>query len=922
MRSFWSRHKKAPDASNDSPATTADTALHEQQPGKWIDDLIEASRTDQPRWRYRELDAYEVGRRLLQSSREEQRDAVMSAVQWLLEHSDFWRYNVLNDMDMYQPVLVIRRAMLVLLKRNLPFEHDDVLAIIDFFDRHDPIHTRGEPQVLRVVSNYEKKNGLSEDIREHLKCYLNRSASPTDPGYPTDADTRRKIKQLEKFAGISTERLPLVEGEAWSDAALAEMERLSADAPEVRRAWGELLELCAEASGAKPSAKWLRQAQPLLDAIGRRDFTQTVLRWFALVDRPRTQPIETWSEYLPNPNLMIDDRNADVLKALVWLCAEEGITGEGVAGEDGAEAARSLRALALSAYRKVPQVGPRCVRVGNACVWALGNMPGTTGLGQLALLKVRVKFGTAQKGIEKALDAVAEREGVPREEVEEMSVPAYGLQEVGARSEKLGEYTATLVVTGTKSTELRWTKPDGTPQKSVPKAVRENHADELRKLKSAATDIQKMLPAQRDRIENLYLQQKTWDYPTWRERYLDHPLIGTLARRLVWTFTRGERNAAGVFYDGRIVGRNGRVLDWIEDDGRGSEGGGKNNLDVLDNEKGTAQETRVQLWHPISESTEEVLAWRDWLAELEIQQPFKQAHREVYLLTDAERNTATYSNRFAAHFVKQHQFNALCAVQGWHAPLRLMVDDALPPPTRQMPAYGLRAEFWVEGMGEEYGEDTTEAGTYLYLATDQVRFFPIEAQKNYAHAFGGAYTPERYGEGAPVEALALEGVPPLVFSEIMRDCDLFVGVSSIGNDPNWTDSGPEGRYLDYWSNYSFGHLAETAKTRKSVLEKLVPRLKIADRCRLTEKFLEVQGTYHTYKIHLGSSNILMEPNDQYLCIVSSPKEAFARRAGQVFLPFEGDATMSLILSKALLLAEDHKIEDPSILSQINRHAAS
>ena len=30
----------------------------------------------------------------------------------------------------------------------------------------------------------------------------------------------------------------------------------------------------------------------------------------------------------------------------------------------------------------------------------------------------------------------------------------------------------------------------------------------------------------------------------------------------------------------------------------------------------------------------------------------------------------------------------------------------------------------------------------------------------------------------------LEEVPPLVLSEVMRDADLFVGVASVGNDPN------------------------------------------------------------------------------------------------------------------------------------------
>jgi Domain of unknown function (DUF4132) len=389
---------------------------------------------------------------------------------------------------------------------------------------------------------------------------------------------------------------------------------------EAQLAWVELLNLCAKSGGAKPTARWSREAGALLEKIGRPAFEKTMLCWLPLVDKPRTQPIERWSEWQPDPNLLIQDKNADILKALVWLCA----------GMEDIEAARALTALALSAYRKLPQVGPRCVRVGNACVWALGNMPGTESIGQLALLKLRVKFGTAQKGIEKALNTAAERAGLPREEIEEMSVPPYGLQEVGIRRETLGEFSAELVVTGTSTTELRWIKPDGKRQKSVPKAVKEHHAQELNELKAAARDVQKLLPAQRDRIENLYVEQKSWTFPVWRERYLDHPLVGTLARRLIWRFSNGHRAAAGVFYDNRIVGRDGSPLAWI------------------------GESTRVELWHPIQEVPDEVLAWRDWLAELEIRQPFKQAHREVYLLTEAERTTGVYSNRFAAHVIKQH----------------------------------------------------------------------------------------------------------------------------------------------------------------------------------------------------------------------------------------------------------------------------
>lgn len=243
-----------------------------------------------------------------------------------------------------------------------------------------------------------------------------------------------------------------------------------------------------------------------------------------------------------------------------------------------------------------------------------------------------------------------------------------------------------------------------------------------------------------------------------------------------------------------------------------------------------------------------------------------------------------------------------------------MVDATYPPAHMVLPNWNLRAEFWVEGAGEEYGVDSNETGTYLYLTTDQVRFYRDEAALNWAQVGDGDYTSAGPDEEEN-HPLALEEIPPLAFSELLRDVDLFVGVASAGNDPNWSDGGPEGRYRDYWTSYSFGDLGNTAQTRKAILERLVPRLKIAERCTFSDRFLIVRGDKRTYKIHLGSGNILMEPNDEYLCIV--PGQSVHKGANDVFLPFEGDRTLSIILSKAFLLAEDTKIKDATILSQID-----
>ena len=82
----------------------------------------------------------------------------------------------------------------------------------------------------------------------------------------------------------------------------------------------------------------------------------------------------------------------------------------------------------------------------------------------------------------------------------------------------------------------------------------------------------------------------------------------------------------------------------------------------------------------------------------------------------------------------------------------------------------------------------------------------------------------------------------------------------------------------------------------------------ADNCEMTsmEEFITI--TVNT----VGIGNVL--PSIQKIILVSErPKGKNA-----VFLPFEGDATLSIILSKAFFLAEDKKITDTTILNQIKR----
>jgi len=764
-----------------------------------------------------------------------------------------------------------------LLRRKLPMTRSAMDALTGWLARDPrlPHHTVAISACIAAAEAFREAGALDDALEKSLRAVL--CALKEQAAHPTDWKQVRLLNAVLE----SARQLPLHRSDVWSLAARGTIEALG---PEQQTAWADLLDLCSEATASKPGAAWSRAAWAIVKGrIGADAFRASVIAWFALVDEPRPADLDATRGGMPVHPLVIGDWHANILRGLVWAS-------EPVATP---EMNRVLTALALSCYRKVPGIGPRLTKVGNACIATLGAIGGGDAIGQLAILKGRVKFGMAQAALEKVLTATAKKEGCSREELEEMSIPDYGLTGVGTATVRFGEITAEISVPDSRTVSLRWVNPKGRTLKAPPACVKNDFPEELRELRGMRKDISRMLAVQAERIDQLFLLQKRWSFRDWRQRYDEHPLVGVLARRLIWNFhTEGVEGAT------MPVLRNGERFETVSGE-------------AFEPTDGEAVE--VSLWHPMESAPEEILAWRQRLETLETRQPFKQAHREIYLFTPAEETTGVYSNRFASHILRQHQFNALCALRGWKNKLRLMVDDFYPPTRRELPLWNLRAEFRTRGVGDEFGRDSNESAVYHYLTTDQVRFYPMDAPVASAHAFGGEYELPETVEDRPVP---LREIPPLVLSEILRDVDLFVGVCSVGNDPNWADGGPQGRHREYWESYNRSELSGSAQTRRDLLLRLVPRLRIAPQCTVSERHLIVRGTVREYRIHLGSGNILMSPDDRYLCIVARRMDE--ENGTGFFLPFEGDALLSLILSKAFLLAADDRITDPTILAQISR----
>jgi len=626
--------------------------------------------------------------------------------------------------------------------------------------------------------------------------------------------------------------------------------------------WLGLLLHWQKATASQPTAKLRKELDAATAALGPTAVREQGHTWLQLlvdmpvVEQPHAHDYGDGTAYDYLSWNFLTEANTTVAKGLIWTV------------QPLADAAllALLTKLAAKCYRKIPGKGPLAAGLGNACLLAL-SQNGLPGVAALARVRGKIRQTNTQELIARHIARESAKLGVSPAEIEDMAAPDFGLEN-GRLTEEYGEYIATLTLAHGKA-DVQWQKA-GKPLKSAPAALKATHADELKELKAAQTQAQQTYTAQRDRLDRSFVDERRLAWPWFAQYYFNHGLMSELARLLIWRLHRPD----GSFQDALYLGET-----WVDAHGQPVPA--------------PAADTQLQLWHPVLAPAAEVLAWRDLLEKHELRQPLKQAFREVYLLTPPEERTATYSNRMAAHILKQHQFNSLAKLRGWRYHLLGAYDKGYDSETASLPlpAHDLTAEYWVSEVDADGAWNDT--GIYLYVSTDQVRFV------------------------RGTEPVPLPDVPPLPFSEVMRDVDLFVGVASVGNDPQWRDNGGLAQFHTYWENYSFGDLSEVAKTRKAALERLVPRLKIGKVSEIKGNFLVVKGHRHTYKIHLGSGNILMAPGDQYLCIVPD-RSGKTLGASDVFLPFEGDAVLSIILSKAQLLMDDDKITDETILRQLAR----
>lgn len=570
------------------------------------------------------------------------------------------------------------------------------------------------------------------------------------------------------------------------------------------------------------------------------------------------------------------------------------MSGRGIAGESNTRLVRGLlwAALDLDVDWAAPLAGAVALHAGtglggsggdcrnqplaSAAVAVLGEFEGRRGeqaVQWLGRVKGTVRNRTVLKAAAKALESVAGRAGLTPSMLRERGTPEHGLDGRGMREEVLGEYTAVLSVQEPGVASLSFRGPQGRVLKSAPKTARERYGERLAPLRTALKELRALLAVERTRLEEHLAAGTTWPVEDWERYYIDHPVTGAAARALLWEVAPdgGGRWTAG------LPERTGGGWALAGADGTATPVG---------------PGALLRLWHPVRADGEEVSEWRSELTGRELRQPFQQVFREVYTLTPAEVATGAHSHRFAGRTLRYGQARSLMAERGWGGdPLGYFSGGASSEMVRELPRPGdlpaAEGLFWRARFLVELLDAGSPAGGVAYLcSTDRVRF-----ERRAASA----------GARGPWEEAALTDVPALVLSEALRDVDLFTGVAS------------EDRTTP----------TESAWIRRESLARLLPRTRIADRVELTDHFLRVRGELRAYRIHLGSGDVLMEPTDEVLRIPVGREAGAADGGGaageKVFLPFEEDGgLLSVILSKAFLLAADAGITDRTITEPIRR----
>ncbi|GAA4115644.1 DUF4132 domain-containing protein [Aquimarina addita] len=388
------------------------------------------------------------------------------------------------------------------------------------------------------------------------------------------------------------------------------------------------------------------------------------------------------------------------------------------------------------------------------------------------------------------------------------------------------DVTIKLMVNEQGKAEIKVLKGDKI-QKTIPAKYKKDKGVQM--LKEGKSFLSKQYARTRQSLENAMVREDPFGLEE-IQNIMRHPVVKAMLGTLI-LYNKTHKIAG--FYD----------IDGLRD----TEG----TLHTL------AKDETVVIAHP--SHLYEAVQWdvyQKYLFEHRIIQPFKQVFRELYVITENEREHSFRSERYQGHQIQPKKTIAVLRSRGW----TVSRDEGL---QKVYHSLGFMATMYA--MADWFSPADVEAPTLEYVC--------FHSLKDY-------------------KPIPLEEIPSVVFSEVMRDVDLVVSVAHLGGvDPEASHSTMEMR---------------------AALAKESARLFKLDNIEVKERHILVKGALGEYSIHLGSANI--SKAGLHLSIIP----VHSQHRGRMFLPFVDDDPKSAeIISKMKLLAEDHKIQDPTVLAQIN-----
>ena len=250
--------------------------------------------------------------------------------------------------------------------------------------------------------------------------------------------------------------------------------------------------------------------------------------------------------------------------------------------------------------------------------------------------------------------------------------------------------------------------------------------------------------------------------------------------------------------------------------------------------------------------------WHEYqklLFEKQVKQPFKQIFRELYVKLSEELEKDE-SLMFAGNQIQPQKTVVALRSLRWVADY----EDGL-----QKVYYKENIVARIYAMADWFSPSDIEAPTLEYVVfSDRKTFKPLK----------------------------IKDIPDVIYSEVMRDVDLAVSVAYAGGvDPETSHS--------------------TIEMRRAIVECNLELFKIKN-VRVEGNHAIIDGKLGQYTVHLGSG-VVHQMGNSMLFVVP----VHSQHRGRLFLPFvDDDPKTAEIMSKILLFAEDTKIKDPNILSQI------